>query len=415
MTIRRSFALAGAVALASSIVLGGAQGALAVGSASSPSVAAHAKDKAAQQALGLSVQGVPNEFFAGDEAREFTFKINNTTGSDFVLIPLLKFADAKGKLTAADFTAEYQLPGSSTWAPVVLPPGASADDKGLVTLAKLDDRGELTDDSVQYLAKNKSLTIKVRVAFHENAPVGKAGVVPVVFSARIDEETGQPTGDGEFSCDTVKSSRFTIRAPKPAASPSPTKSGKPSESPSATVTASPSASESVTASPSATVSETATPTVTPSATASVSESASPSAPATEEPTATPSAPASSPAAPTSSAPAPATSAPASPGAPATSAAPASPSASATVGVPSPSASTEAPVDFPVTTPTATPPKITDTAVTKAKAAAEAADKNLAQTGGGSDSTPMAIAGGAVLAAGIGTLVVLRRRKGARHS
>ncbi|MFD0259241.1 LPXTG cell wall anchor domain-containing protein [Kitasatospora indigofera] len=361
MSIRRSLALAGSVALASSIVLGGAQGALAVGSASPSATAAAQAEKAGHKILDLSVKGVPNEFFAGGEAREFTFTIDNSTGHDFAFVPLLKFKDSKGKLHAADFKAEYQLPKTTAWLPTVPPPGVdtSGDDAGLTALAALTPEGELTDDSVLYVAKGTNVTIKVRVSFTKDAPLGKAAVVPVVVSAELDDTTHEPNGDGVWSCDQIKGAGFTIKAPKPVPSPS-ASTTKPSTSPS----------------PSATV------TTSPSATTSPSTSASPSATATQSST---------------------------PTTPATTAA-TSPAASTSAPVPSASATDSTPVDFPVNVPTVTPPKITDAAVSKAKAKADAAGKDLAATGGGSDSTPIAIAGGAVLAAGIGTLVVLRRRK-----
>ncbi|GHH68768.1 hypothetical protein GCM10018781_26360 [Kitasatospora indigofera] len=363
MSIRRSLALAGSVALASSIVLGGAQGALAVGSASPSATAAAQAEKAGHKILDLSVKGVPNEFFAGGEAREFTFTIDNSTGHDFAFVPLLKFKDSKGKLHAADFKAEYQLPKTTAWLPTVPPPGVdtSGDDAGLTALAALTPEGELTDDSVLYVAKGTNVTIKVRVAFTKDAPLGKAAVVPVVVSAELDDTTHEPNGDGVWSCDQIKGAGFTIKAPKPVPSPS-ASTTKPSTSPS----------------PSATV------TTSPSATTSPSTSASPSASATATQSSTPTTPATT--------------------------AATSPAASTSAPVPSASATDSTPVDFPVNVPTVTPPKITDAAVSKAKAKADAAGKDLAATGGGSDSTPIAIAGGAVLAAGIGTLVVLRRRK-----
>lgn len=44
-------------------------------------------------------------------------------------------------------------------------------------------------------------------------------------------------------------------------------------------------------------------------------------------------------------------------------------------------------------------------------AGHSAGPSLAFTGGGSDSLPIALTGAAVVAAGVGTLVVFRRRKG----
>ncbi|WP_406201574.1 LPXTG cell wall anchor domain-containing protein [Kitasatospora sp. NBC_01560] len=394
MTIRRSLAFAGAAAIASSLVLTGAQGAMAAGTTGSPSAAAPQADKASNQSLGLSVHGVPDTFIAGGDAREFSFKIDNSTKHDFVLIPLLKFKNREGSLEAGDLKVEYQLPGGQ-WLPGSVAPGGgdSDDDAVLTLLGAVTPDGNVGDDALQVVNQGKNLDIKVRVSFTKDAPLGKAGVVPVVFSAQLDDKTHEPVGEGHFSCDGIRGAGFTIKAgggkPSPTATPSTAKptTGKPtpttshspsgSTSPTATTTASPTGTPTATgtASPTATATATATTTASPTATPTATGSASPTATT-------------------------------------------SPSASATSSAPAPAVSTsngaQLPIDFPVAVPTVPAPKLTPAAVTKAKTAADNADKALAQTGGGDNTTAIAIAGGAVLAAGAGTLVVLRRRKGAQQ-
>ncbi|MEV7774453.1 LAETG motif-containing sortase-dependent surface protein [Kitasatospora sp. NPDC086791] len=372
MSIRRSLALAGAAALASSLVLAGAQGAVAVGTTGSPSASAPA-EKAGHQSLDLSVRGVPGTFFAGDDAREFTYRIDNSTKTDFVAYPLLKFKNKAGSLKAKDLKLEYQLPaslpGGGTWKPAsVAPGGGDGDDSAvLMFLGGITADGDAADGALLYLAQGKSIDIKVRAAFTKDAPLGKAGVVPVVFSA----DANDANDNGHFSCDGIKGAGFTIKAGggKPSPTPTPTKTGKPT----------PTGSHSPTESPTATATATSTATSTP----------------TTGPTT----------------PAPTTSAPGT-GSPS-----ASPSASGTTEAPAPSGSTDAPqpIDFPVQPPNVTPPKITPGGVSKAKTDAANADKSLAQTGGGDDTTAIAGAGAAVLVAGVGTLVVLRRRKAGQHS
>ncbi|MGV9266502.1 LPXTG cell wall anchor domain-containing protein [Kitasatospora sp. NPDC003701] len=398
MSIRRSFALAGAAALASSMVLAGAQGAVAVGTTGSPSAAATPQaDKASRQSLDLSVRGVPDTFIAGGDAREFTFRIDNSTRHDFVFIPLLKFKNRAGSLEAGDLKVEYQLPGGG-WLPGSVAPGGgdSDDDAVLILLGGVD-----SDDALLGVNRGKDVSIKVRASFTKDAPLGKAGVVPVVFSEQLDDQTHEPVGNGHFSCDGITGAGFTIKAgSKPTASPS---TGKPS--PTVKPTGSPSASQSPSGSPSHSPSATATP--TPTATATATTTATPTPTATTTPSTTPTA--------TSSA-TPTASASASPSASATasSSATAQPTGATTSAPATGGTGTQEPIDFPVTVPTVTPPKLTPAAVTKAKTAADNADKALAQTGGGDDTTVIAIAGGAVLAAGAGTLVLLRRRKSAQQ-
>ncbi|MFF1906755.1 LPXTG cell wall anchor domain-containing protein [Kitasatospora sp. NPDC058218] len=392
MSIRRSFALAGAAALASSMVLAGAQGAVAVGTTGSPSAAAAPQaDKASRQSLDLSVRGVPDTFVAGGDAREFTFRIDNSTRHDFVFIPLLKFKNRAGSLEAGDLKVEYQLPGGG-WLPGSVAPGGgdSDDDAVLILLGGVD-----SDDALLGVNRGKDVSIKVRASFTKDAPLGKAGVVPVVFSEQLDDQTHEPVGNGHFSCDGITGAGFTIKAgskPSPTASPStgkpsptvkptgsPSASQSPSHSPSATATTTATATATATPTPTATTTPSATATPTPSATATASASASPSASATASSSAT-----------------------------------AQPTGSTTSAAPTGGTGVQEPIDFPVTVPAVTPPKLTPAAVTKAKTAADNADKALAQTGGGDDTTVIAIAGGAVLAAGAGTLVLLRRRKSAQQ-
>ncbi|MFJ9772750.1 LPXTG cell wall anchor domain-containing protein [Kitasatospora sp. NPDC101157] len=391
MSIRRSLALAGVAALASSLVLTGAQGAMAVGSpgtpspgtpsAAAPSAAApSAATQAKHQSLALSVHGVPDTFVAGGPARVFSYRIQNPAENDFVAFPLLKFKNKAGTLKAKDLKVEYQLPaglpGGGTWRTGSIAPGGGDGDDGavLILLGGVTDGGP-ADDALLYLAPGKRIDIDVRVSFTKDTPLGKAGVVPVVFSANADDESD----NGHFSCDGIKGAGFTIKAGggggKPTPTPTPTKTGKPSPTATATPT--------TTSTPTATA--TATPTTTPTTPAPTTPAPTTSATGTASPSASPTD---------------------------------SGSGSGETTTPAPSGgSTDAqqPIDFPVDVPKVTPPKITPAVVTKAKTAATDADKSLATTGGGDDTTAIAAAGGAVLVAGVGTLVVLRRRKAGRQS
>ncbi|MFJ7247357.1 LPXTG cell wall anchor domain-containing protein [Kitasatospora sp. NPDC098652] len=373
MSIRRSLALAGVAALTSSLVLTGAQGAMAVGSTGTPSAAAQAA-QAKHQNLDLSVRGVPNTFVAGGDARVFSYRIQNSTENDFVAFPLLKFKNKAGTLKAKDLKVEYQLPGSGTWRTgSIAPGGGDGDDSAvLILLGGVNDGGP-ADDALLYLAQGKRIDIDVRVSFTKDTPLGKAGVVPVVFSANADDESD----NGHFSCEGIKGAGFTIKAGgggKPTPTPTPTKTGKPTPSTSA--------------SPSATT--TGTPTTAPTTPAPTTPAPTTSAPTTPAPT-TPATGTASPSA--------------------------SPTDSGATTTPAPTAGStdvQQPIDFPVDVPKVTPPKITPAVVTKAKTAAADADKTLATTGGGDNTTMIAAAGGAVLVAGVGTLVVLRRRKAGRQ-
>ncbi|MEU8512497.1 LPXTG cell wall anchor domain-containing protein [Kitasatospora sp. NPDC048722] len=380
MSIRRTLALAGAAALASSMVLAGAQGAMAVGATDAPSAAASA-EKTAAQLLGLSLQGVPDTFIAGGDAREFTYRIDNPSKHDDVFFPLLKFKNKAGSLKAKDLKVEYQLPGEGWQTGAVAPGGGDGDDSAVtVLLGQVGDDQNPTDDSLLVVNRGKGLAVKVRVSFTGDAPLGRAGVVPVVFAAALDDDSHLPTGTPGFSCDGIRGAGFTIKK----AAPTPT--GKPTP----TTTTSPTATHTPTHTP--------TPTGSPTTSHSPTATATPSTTATATPTGTP------------------TTQPTTP-APTTGSPSASPSASASTAAPAPSGSStgaQEPIDFPVSVPKITPPKIVPAAVTKAKAAADNADKALATTGGGDDTTAIGAAGGAVLVAGIGTLVVLRRRKSAQQ-
>ncbi|MEU3568034.1 LPXTG cell wall anchor domain-containing protein [Kitasatospora sp. NPDC036755] len=375
MSIRRSLALAGAAALASSLVLAGAQGAMAVGVTGTPSAAASPADKASHASLDLSLNGVPGTFIAGGDAREFTFRIDNRTKHDFVFIPLLKFKSKAGSLQAKDLKVQYRLPGGE-WQTAVVAPDQSGEknDSVLMLLGALDGAGNPTAEDLLGVNRGKNVPIKVRASFTDGAPLGRAGVVPVVFAAELDDSSHQPVDNGHLSCDGGVG--FVIKAPggKPTPTPTSSHTGKPSPTATPTQTGkpSPTASGSPTATPTAT--STATPTEKPTGTPTEKPTEKPTTPATGEPSGS------------ASAPAPAES----------------------------GGDTAGPIDFPVEPPVITPPPLTPAAVDKAKAAADGNDKALAQTGGGSHTTAIAATGGAVLVAGVGTLIVLRRRKSAQQ-
>ncbi|MFF4927053.1 LPXTG cell wall anchor domain-containing protein [Kitasatospora sp. NPDC001261] len=379
MSIRRSLALAGAAALASSLVLAGAQGAMAVGATGTPSAVASQADKASRASLDLSLNGVPGTFIAGGDAREFTFKIDNRTKHDFVFIPLLKFKNKAGSLQAKDLKVQYRLPGGE-WQTAVVAPDQSGEKNSsvLMMLGTLDSSGNPVADDLLGVNRGKNVPIKVRASFTDGAPLGRAGVVPVVFAAQLDDSTHQPVDNGHLSCDGGVG--FTIKAP--GGKPTPTHTGKPSPTPTQSQTGKPSPTASGSPSATATVTPTEKPTEKPTETPTGKPTDTP----TEKPTEKPTTPATG-----------------------------EPSDSATAPAPvESSGDTSGPIDFPVEPPVITPPPLTPAAVDKAKAAADGSDKALAQTGGGSNTTAIAATGGAVLVAGVGTLVVLRRRKSAQQ-
>ncbi|MEV7182591.1 LPXTG cell wall anchor domain-containing protein [Kitasatospora sp. NPDC093102] len=384
MSIRRSLALAGAAALASSLVLAGAQGAMAVGTPGTPgtpSAVAPQADKASHASLDLSLNGVPGTFIAGGDAREFTFKIDNRTKHDFVFIPLLKFKNKAGSLQAKDLKVQYRLPGGE-WQTAVAAPDKSGEknDSVLMLLGTLGPDGNPVADDLLGVNRGKNVPIKVRASFADGAPLGRAGVVPVVFAAQLDDSSHQPVDNGHLSCDGGVG--FVIKAPGGKPTPTSSHTGKPSPTPTPTQTGKPSPTAS--GSPSATA--TATPTEKPTEKPTETPTEKPTETPTEKPTEKPTTPATG-----------------------------EPSGSATAPAPAESSGdTSGPIDFPVEPPVITPPPLTPAAVDKAKAAADGNDKALAQTGGGDHTTAIAATGGAVLVAGVGTLVVLRRRKAAQQ-
>lgn len=381
MSIRRTLALAGAVALTSSLVLAGAQGAMAVGATGTPSAVAQQADKASHASLDLSLNGVPGTFIAGGDAREFTFKIDNRTKHDFVFIPLLKFKNKAGSLQAKDLKVQYRLPGGE-WQTAVVAPDKSGEKNSsvLMMLGTLDADGNPVADDLLGVNRGKNVPIKVRASFTDGAPLGRAGVVPVVFAAQLDDSSHQPVDNGHLSCDGGVGFVIKAQGGKPTPTPTSSQTGKPSPTPTQTGKPSPTASSS----PSATA--TATPTEKPTETPTGKPTGTPTGTPTEKPTEKPTTPATG-----------------------------EPSGSATAPAPAESSGDAAgPIDFPVEPPVITPPPLTPAAVDKAKAAADGNDKALAQTGADDNTTAIAATGGAVLVAGIGTLVVLRRRKSAQQ-
>ncbi|WP_329493931.1 LPXTG cell wall anchor domain-containing protein [Kitasatospora herbaricolor] len=396
MSVRRSLVLAGTAALTSSALLVGVEGVALAASPSTPSAPALRFEIPAQQRLDLAVAGVPGTFTTGAAPREFGYTISNPSAHDFVAFPLLKFKNRQGDLRAADLTVEYQLPGSSTWLAASVAPGGDGADDSVVILLGGTDHGSVSDEALLAVRKGKSVTLKVRVAFAGQAPLGKAGLVPVAFSAQLDDGTGMPVDQGSFACACeVGCVGFTIKAPAPATptaippSPTPvqTRQPSPTHSPASAPPPKP-------VTPSSAPPPSAKP-VTPSSnhlTASPGPSAS-----------VPSGPAASPS-PTATRPGPSSASPSGTG-------PASPTA------PAPSTSEGGPeqVSFPIATPAITPLVIPPAAVAKAKTTADTVERSLAQTGGGGDSTMVAVAGAALLGTGASSLVVFRRRRSARHA
>ncbi|WP_329581709.1 hypothetical protein OG500_18710 [Kitasatospora sp. NBC_01250] len=434
--MRRSLALAAVGTLASSAVLTGAPAALAAAPFSAPfsahlalpAILATSPTPSATPATGddqavpaavrprLEVQGLRDRITAGAAPTEFTVELTNPSKSDLVFYPALRVNDKAGDFDTTALTVDYRR-GQQDWQPSTVPTYLNT----LRLLGPLDQNGVPAPGALIFVKAGRSVSIKVRLGLPADNPTGPAFAQFVSYWAPVDAQR-QPTQAGEMSAS--RPSYFCVVSPgTPKPSHSPTGSASPTVEPSSspTVPATPSASPSSPATPPASPSAPATPSAPPSTSASPSPSgsASPSPSPSQTPAPTPSTGAS--ATPTPSAtpsrsatPAPSASATATP-APSTpapaSALPGGPSSS-----PSSSSSDDTVTPFPVQPPAAAVLPIPATAVQQAQASAAADEKSLAFTGGGGDAVPIAVTGATVFALGVGTLVLLRRRKGgARHA
>ncbi len=413
--MRRSLALAAVTTLASSVVLTGAHGALAValekpGAPSPSTVSSSASATAAatvvsgkpdidgppreaddqdKRSVELTVDGVPHKITAGAAATEFTVKFSNESGSSMVFLPALDIRNEAKDLDNRKITLDYkrladkERAGDKDWLPAFV---SKEESDGLRLLGPTDEDGAPSRAGLVYVAAHKSVSFKVRMVLPKDAPTGPAGLAFVAIWGSSDERELK----SRVKISESEPSFFCILPPvkpKPSPSPSATKTGKPS----------PSASASGKPSPSASVSTSPTPTPKPTPTETKSDAASPTPTETK-----------------SDAPSPTETKSESPSPTETKAD--SPAPTASTGTPSPTASsTDVVVPFPMPTPKPPVVPITSTDVQAAKAKADSDEKSLAFTGGGSDATPIAIGGATALALGVGTLVLLRRRKSGSHA
>ncbi|MFI6445522.1 LPXTG cell wall anchor domain-containing protein [Kitasatospora sp. NPDC050543] len=372
MKLRRGLAISAAVTVVSASALAAATpAALATPALGHPAVAAPAD--ARTSAPTLSVKGFPAQITAGEPAVTFSAVFSNTTGLDLIFLPFLRVRADHTDLLPEQQRVRYQDVDTNAWHDAVAI-SAIADQPGApMVLGPVDAAGQSTEDSWLYIPAGESLAIPLKFALTADAKADTADVEFLTSWIDLDSLASERYSVGSADA------RFKIVAP-----------GGSTASPSATTSASATATTPASATPShpGSASPSASATVTPTATATAGPSASltgtPSASASATASARPTTPA---------APAPVTSGTA---APATGqgggAVPAAALTSAELGRPKASAAT--------------------VAKAKAKAATRpSGGANLATTGGGDDSTGLAIAGAAVLAAGVGTLVVLRRRKG----
>ncbi|MFB8173645.1 hypothetical protein ACFC60_37415 [Kitasatospora purpeofusca] len=433
MSTPRSLILAGATALVLSAVPAGVAAATADTAAAGPSTPAPRLDVPLQRGLEPSVTGVPREFEAGGGAEEFTLTLTNPTEHDFVAFALLKFKNQAGGLRAADLKVEYRLPGGTAWLPGSLAPGGEGTDGSVLTVLGAGDGARVSDDALLAVRKGRSLVLKVRASFSAKAPRGKAGVAPVTFAARLDPATGQPVDQGSYGCAcAVGCAGFRIKEPAPPA-PAPTVTPSRTAPPKSTATPTPTATAAssrpatptptATATPTSSAPPTLTPSVSPTSSTTPFRSATPTAtptatstPSPTPPTAVPTTPSASPTTPLPSRSvtptATATPVPAAPTPTATGsmvAAPAEPSSDITS-----EGTDQLPLPFPMEVPTAAPLKIVPAAVARATSTADDLERSLATTGGGEDKAVIAGAGAAMLGVGAGALVLLRRRRTARH-
>ncbi|MFE0461953.1 LPXTG cell wall anchor domain-containing protein [Kitasatospora sp. NPDC058965] len=369
--MRRPLALVAATALASGAVLAGAHSALALPGGPAFSVASPAPTHADQDQAKidkevpkevtpkLAVKDLRHEVDAGGHT-VYTVEFSNPSKSDLIFLPAVLVQSQKGGLSTHKITMDYLDYRSKDWQHSSIPNRVDDEHLDEIRVLGAEENGEPGPSDLIVLEAGKKYTAKIRLGLPDDAPLGPAYTQFVAYWSPLDvaSETDE-IGQLSFSAPGY----FCIGAPDDnggSPSPSPSKS-VPAPSPSKSVPA-PSPSKSVPA-PSPT-SESPTPSV----------SASTSAPATG--TTTP--------------------------------------AGGSTSTPPDTAPPVTP--FPVTPPSQVTVPVTTTGIQQAKAAAASQDKDLAFTGGGSDATPIAIAGATVLAAGVGTLVLLRRRKQAgRHA
>ncbi|WP_329493528.1 hypothetical protein [Kitasatospora herbaricolor] len=425
MSTRRSLILAGTTALVLSTLPADVAGAVAVASPAGPSAAASVPhlDVSLQRGLEPSVAGVPREFEAGGAPREFGFTLTNPTDHDFVAFALLKFRNQAGDLRGADLKVEYQLPGRTDWLAGSLAPGGEGPDGSVLMVLGGRDGGDVSDDALLAVRKGRTLVLKVRTSFVAQAPAGKAAVAAVTFAARLDDRTGLPVDQGSFGCACAAGcAGFRIKEPTPPApAPVATPTRTTAPTPAAPVTATPAGTPTRALTPTPAVTPThsvatptpaGTPTRAPASAPAVASS--PAAPAaTPAPATVPTAP-SSPTSTRSTAPAPTAVASTPVGA--------RPTASSSSATARPEQSSEPatadtgqlPPPFPMEAPTSAPLRIQQAAVVRANSSADAMERDLARTGGGEYETAVAGAGAALLGVGTGALVLLRRRRAARH-
>ncbi|MGW6919337.1 LPXTG cell wall anchor domain-containing protein [Kitasatospora sp. NPDC054939] len=393
MSTPRNLLLAGATALVlSTLPVGTAGAADAVPAGSSAPVPN--LDGSLQRGLEPSVTGVPREFEVGGASGEFSYTVTNPTAHDFVAFALLKFKNQAGDLRASDLKVEYRLPGGG-WLPGSLAPGGEGTDGSVLVVLGAKEGDEVSDDALLAVRKGRTLVLKVRASFAAGAPLGKAGVAPVTFASRLDDRTGLPVDQGSFGCAcAVGCAGFKIKKPAP---PGPV--ATPTPTPTPTRTASPTPMPTATPTRTATATVTPTPTVTPTRAATPTPTATPTRAATPTPTATRTPTPTRTAAPVPTVPTPVGNHPT---------ASEEPSTAATED------GGQLPLPFPMDPPTSAPLKIQPVAVAKANSTADAMERSLAQTGGGDNEVVIAGVGAAMLGVGTGALVLLRRRRAARH-
>ncbi|MGA5820415.1 LPXTG cell wall anchor domain-containing protein [Kitasatospora sp. NPDC094028] len=296
----------------------------------------------------VAIKNVPSQIVAGGPAAAFTVEYNNTSGHDVVFLPYLAIGADHYQLNADHEKIQYQDVDSKVWRDGTL----VSDPKeplAFTLLGSMANRTEAADDAYLYVSAGESLSIQVRLSLTGEATLDSASVMFVTTSFDPAQQEPLPVANN------TAPTHFTIVAsgggtPKPSTSPTP-------------------------ASPSPTATPTATTTATASASATASAGASPTGGATSTPTK----------------PAPATSAP--------------------TAVPSPTGGAVPPVKLDPAVTKAKKPSAVAVANAKSKAASRpSGGAGLATTGGGSNTTAIALTGAGVVALGAGTLVFLRRRK-----
>ncbi len=227
-TIRRRLAVGAIATIASSVALNGNYMALAApvpSSSSSPAAPA-----AVAEVPGLTVDGLPSSIPVGAAPAEFTLTVTNHTAADLALYALLHVSNEGDSLDNTAISLDYQnpqpiAPATPSWAAATEAPGLD----NYRLLGPLDG-GEVSPAGRLVVTQGATLSIKVRIAFPKDFPLGPAVAVFLGYWAPLNAEGEVPEGVQGTVLAGTPGFFSVVAAPKPSPSASPSASGSPSPS-----------------------------------------------------------------------------------------------------------------------------------------------------------------------------------------